>query len=202
VQLNSLASLPISPEPDRNRICAKEAGSEVAASAPAKSRVPLQTVQSPRRRSANTWARSGSFPRTRSTGRLCRNVARATLRAPEWIVRRLRALQQAQQIRRQRRKLRSRRQTLRVYDDVPSCGYLQPVAAHDLAQAPPDSIAHYRAAQGLLDAEAETALRQFVGAEENSEVGTRTALSSAVDRIKFSAPYQPRFARIQIPVLA
>src|SRR5260370_6514489 len=66
----------------------------------------------------------------------------------------LHALQQTQQIRRQRRKLRARHRTLRVYDDVPSCGYLQPVAAHDLAQAPPDTIAQYRAAQGLLDAEA------------------------------------------------
>jgi len=67
---------------------------------------------------------------------------------------------------------------------------------------PPDPIAYYRAAQGFLDAEAESALRQFVGAEENSEVGTRTALSGAVDSIKFSAPHQPRFARIQIPVRA
>jgi len=87
-----------------------------------------------------------------------------------------------------------------VYDDVPSCGYLQPVAAHDLAQAPPDTIAHYRAAQGLLDAESETALGQFVGAKENCEVGTRTALSGAIDGIKVSAPHQPRFARKQIPV--
>jgi hypothetical protein len=87
-----------------------------------------------------------------------------------------------------------------MYDDVPSCGYLQPVAAHDLTQTPPDTIAHYRATQGFLDAEAESALRQFVGAEKNCEVGTRTALSGAVNSIKLSAPHQPRFARIQIPV--
>jgi hypothetical protein len=74
------------------------------------------------------------------------------------------------------------------------------VAAHDLAQAPPDTIAHYRAAQGLLDAESETALRQFVGAKKNCKVGTRTALSGAVDGIKFSAPHQPRLARKPIPV--
>src|SRR5713226_3739938 len=110
------------------------------------------------------------------------------------------ALQQPQQIRCQRRKFRVRYQILRVYNDVPSCGYLQPVAAHDLAQAPPDTIAHYRPAQSLLDAEAESALRQFVGAEENCEVGTRTALPGAVDSIKLSPPHQPRFARIQIPV--
>jgi len=73
------------------------------------------------------------------------------------------------------------------------------VAAHDFAQTPPDSIAHYRAAQGFLDAKAKPALRQFVGAEENSEVGCRTALSGAVNRIKFAAPHQPRFARIFIP---
>src|SRR5260370_549307 len=112
----------------------------------------------------------------------------------------LHALQQTQQIRRQRRKLRARHRTLRVNDDVPSCGYLQPVAAHHLAQAPPDTIAHYCAAKSLLDAEAKTALRQFVGAEENCEVGTRTALSGPVDSINLSRPPQPRFARKPIPL--
>jgi len=73
------------------------------------------------------------------------------------------------------------------------------VAAHYLAQAPPDTIAHYRAAQSFLDAEAEAALGQFVGAKENCEVGTRTALPCAVDGIKLSAPNQPRFARKPIP---
>jgi len=63
------------------------------------------------------------------------------------------------------------------------------VAAHHLAQAPPDTIARHRAAQRLLDAESKTALRQFVSAEENGEVGTRAALPGAVNGIKFSAPY-------------
>jgi hypothetical protein len=121
-------------------------------------------------------------------------------RAQAGISQLLYVFQQPQQIRGQRRKLGSRHRTLRVYDDVPSCGYLQPVAAHDLTQTPPDTIAHYRAAQGFLDAEAESALRQFVGAEKNGEVGTRTALSGAVHSIKLSASHQPRFARIQIPV--
>ena len=76
------------------------------------------------------------------------------------------------------------------------------MAAHDLAQAPPDTIAHYRAAQRLLDAESETALRQFVRAEKDCKVGTRTALSGAVDSIKFSAPHQPRLARKPIPLPA
>jgi hypothetical protein len=76
------------------------------------------------------------------------------------------------------------------------------MAAHDLTQAPPDTITHRRAAQRFLDAEAKTALRQFVGAEENSEVGTRTAFSGAVDSIKFSAPHKPRLARkLQAPCL-
>ncbi len=46
------------------------------------------------------------------------------------------------------------------------------MAAHDLAEAPPNTIAHHRAAKRLLDAETKPALRQFVGAEENSEVET------------------------------
>jgi hypothetical protein len=74
------------------------------------------------------------------------------------------------------------------------------VAAHDLAQAPPNTIAHYCPAQGFLDAEAESALRQFVGAEENCEVGTRTALSGAVHGIELRLPHQPRFARKHISV--
>jgi hypothetical protein len=63
------------------------------------------------------------------------------------------------------------------------------VAAHYFAQAPPDPIAHHRAAERLLDAEAKTALRQFVGAEKHCEVGTRAALAGAVHSIKLSAPH-------------
>jgi len=65
----------------------------------------------------------------------------------------------------------------------------------NLADAPPDAIAHYRAAELLLDAEAETALRQLVGAKKNSKVGTRAALSGSVHGIEFAAPHQPRVAR-------
>src|SRR5260370_8174015 len=199
-QLNSLASLPISPEPGHIQICARADGSAAAVSIPAKSRALLQIVQSPHTHSANTSAQSGNFPQTKPTSTLCRIAARATLHAREWIFRSLHALQQTQQIRCQRRKLRARYRALRVNDDVPSCGYLQPVAAHHFAQAPPDPIAHYRAAQSLLDAEPESALRELVGAEENCEVGTRTALSGAVDSSKLSAPHQPRFARKQTPL--
>src|SRR6202022_3181707 len=72
LQLNWLASLPISPEPGRNQICAKADGSAVAASVQAKRRAPRQTAQSPRRHSANTSVRIGNFPRTRSTNTFCR----------------------------------------------------------------------------------------------------------------------------------
>src|SRR6266480_456262 len=68
--------------------------------------------------------------------------------------------------------------------------------------APPDTIANHRATQRLLDAEAKAALRQFVGAKENCEVGTRAALSGAVYRIKLAAPHQPRLARKGHPILA
>jgi hypothetical protein len=76
------------------------------------------------------------------------------------------------------------------------------MAAHHLAEAPPNAIAHHRPAKRLLDTETKTALRQIVDAEKNSEVGTRTALSGAVNSVKFSAPHQPRFARkFQAPCL-
>src|SRR5207245_11215564 len=107
--------------------------------------------------------------------------------------------QQPQQIRCQRRKRRACYRALGVYDDVPSCGYLLLVAAHDLAHAPPDTIAHHRAAQRFLDAEAKTALRQFVRAKENGEVGTRSALSGEVHSIKFFATQQPPLARKRSP---
>jgi hypothetical protein len=74
------------------------------------------------------------------------------------------------------------------------------MASHHLSHPPPDAIAHYRAAESLLDAEPKAALRQFVGAKKNSEVGTRSALASAIHSVKFSAPHQPRFTRkIQSP---
>jgi hypothetical protein len=69
------------------------------------------------------------------------------------------------------------------------------MAAHHLAQASPNAIAHHRASRRFLDAEAESALRQFVGAKENSEVGTRAALPGAIDGVKSAALDQPRLAR-------
>src|SRR5581483_10532673 len=45
--------------------------------------------------------------------------------------------QQPRQLRRQRRKGRFRHAALRVYDDVPSRGYLRPLQPHHLTHAPP-----------------------------------------------------------------
>src|SRR5260370_13595475 len=59
--------------------------------------------------------------------------------------------QQAQQVRRQRRKLRARHPALRVYHTLPSCRYLLAMSAHYFPHAPPDAIAHHRAAVGLLN---------------------------------------------------
>jgi hypothetical protein len=43
---------------------------------------------------------------------------------------------------------------------------------HHFAHAPPHTIAHHRAAQRALDAEAKAALRQTVRFQEHGEVGT------------------------------
>jgi hypothetical protein len=210
----------ISPEPGRNQIFAKAGGSAAAASVPATRHAPRQSVRSPRTHSANTSARTGSSPQTKSISRLCRIAVQTTPRArrhpvgqtlvcphllarPQGLVRSIAcqryALQQPQQIRCQRRERRARHAALRVYDDVPSCGYLQPVAAHHFAQTPPDTIAHHRAAKRFLDAEPKPALRPFVGAEENCEVGTRAALSGTVHGVKLRLPNQPRLARKRCP---
>ncbi len=133
LHLNSSASFPISPEPGRNQICATAAGSAVAASIRAKSRAPRQIVQWPRRYNANMSAQSGSFPRTELTSKPCRTAEQAGQSSlansagsagaryiVPLLVRIRRALQQAQQVRGQRRKLRARHRTLGVNDDVPS----------------------------------------------------------------------------------
>ena len=69
----------------------------------------------------------------------------------------------------------------------------------DLSHAPPDSIAHNRTAKSLLDAEAESALRQVVRLYKSNEVGTRAALPGAVHGVKLRLAHQPRFARILLP---
>jgi hypothetical protein len=74
------------------------------------------------------------------------------------------------------------------------------MAAHDFPHAPPDAIAHHRAAECLLDAESEAAMRQLVRAKKNGEMGIQAALPGSVYGVKVSAPHQPRIARkIQAP---
>jgi hypothetical protein len=69
------------------------------------------------------------------------------------------------------------------------------MAPYDLSNSPPDAIAYHRAAQRPLDAEAEAAHGQMVGAGKNCEVGTGSALSGAVNGIEVAALHQPRLAR-------
>jgi len=74
------------------------------------------------------------------------------------------------------------------------------MAAHDLANPPPNAIAHHRAAQRLFDAEAEAAVRQLVRAKKNSEVGTGAALPGAINGIEITPSHQSRRAEeIQAP---
>src|SRR5271168_2347679 len=195
-----MAYLPISPEPGRNQIFAKADDTAIGASGRARCRARGRSVRWLHRRSANRWARSGSFRQIRATSTICKNAEQTTRRER----RRTAALQQSselnarkhpQQIRRQRCKLRTRYRVLRVNDDVPSCGYLRAVATHDFANPPPNAIAHHRATERLLDAEAKAGLRQSIGAKESSEVGTRAALTGAVHGVKISAAHQPRLAR-------
>src|SRR6266852_2218411 len=159
-------------------------------------RAPRQIARWPRRRIANRSARNGSFRQTASTDTLCKSSARRAPGASRcFAARGSCARQQAQQIRGQRRELCRAFAVLRMYDDVPSCGYLLAVATHDFPHAPPDAIAHHRAAEGLLDAEAEAAAGQLIRAKKNGEVGTRAAFPGAVHHVKLSAPHQPRFTR-------
>jgi len=104
-------------------------------------------------------------------------------------------LQQPHEILRQRHKGRLAHRTLGMNDYVPSCGYLLPVAAYHFTQSPPDAVAHHRAAQCLLDAEAEAVQGKFVGPNEDGEVAAGNAFSGLVDAVKITSAHQARFAR-------
>jgi len=69
------------------------------------------------------------------------------------------------------------------------------MTAYDFSHAPPDAVAYHRAAQRLFNTETEAAHGHLVGAKKNCEVGTRSALPSAIDGIELAAPHQPRLAR-------
>src|SRR6266403_3646938 len=160
-----------------------------------------QIARPPRRNMRSRSAQTGSFRPPAATDTPCKIAARRAQNARRpFAAKLLRARHQARQFRRQRGKLRLRHIALRMYDDVPSCSYLQTMAAHDFPHAPPDAIAHNRPAQRLLDAESKSAVRQFIRAKKNGEVGIRAALPGAVYGVKISAPHQPRLSRkIQSP---
>ena len=69
------------------------------------------------------------------------------------------------------------------------------MTTNGLPQAAADTIAYYRAAQSLFDAEAEAAARQMIGAKKNGEVRTGTPASGAIDGVEISAADQARVAR-------
>ena len=55
---------------------------------------------------------------------------------------------------------------------------------HYFPYAPPHAVAHHRSTQRHLDTESKAALGQVVRLQENGKVGTRAALSVAVNRIE------------------
>jgi hypothetical protein len=80
-------------------------------------------------------------------------------------------------------------------DNVPSRWYLQTMTTNGLPQAAANPVSHYRAAESLLDAEAEAALGQLIGAKKNNEVRTGTPAAGAIDGVEIPAAHQARVAR-------
>ena len=109
--------------------------------------------------------------------------------------RRSRVQEQAQQVGRQSGVLGLRDDIFRVNDDVPSRRYFRTMTTNGLPQTAANTIAHYRAAQSLFDAEAEAAAGQLIGAKENGEVRTGAPASGAIDGVEISAADQARVAR-------
>jgi len=89
----------------------------------------------------------------------------------------------------------TRHDVLRMNNNVPSCWYLQTMTTNGLPQATTNTIAHYRAAKSLFNAEAEAALRQLIGAKKSNEVRAGTPSAGAIDRVEVSAAHQARVAR-------
>jgi hypothetical protein len=107
--------------------------------------------------------------------------------------------QQLQQLRSENGERRRRHIGLGVNDDVPSCGYLLTVEANHFAKAAANAIAHHRAAERALDAEAEAAVRQIVRFRENGEVGIGTALPMTVNRVEVCLAHEAHRERIRQP---
>jgi len=58
------------------------------------------------------------------------------------------------------------------------------------SHAPAHPVTHHRSAQRSLDAEPKAALRQLVRFQEHGEVGTRSALSVAVNGVEVRFAHQ------------
>ena len=156
------------PESGRSQICEKKDDSARGASCPARRRAARQSARWPHRCIANKWDGTGNFPRRERIGTLYKNAARearlARNRTARFSFRRLQArcsrvLQQAQQVGCQRGMVGTCHDALRMNDNVPSRWYLQTMTTNSLPQTTTNTIAHYRAAESLFYAEAETALQ-------------------------------------------
>ena len=95
----------------------------------------------------------------------------------------------------ERRKLRCGRRAARMNHHVPSRGNLLSVQSHNFAQPPPDAIAPHRPAQRLLDAPAEPAAFEAIGAKKNGELAARPPPPVAIHRVVFRAVHQPAAPR-------
>jgi len=89
----------------------------------------------------------------------------------------------------------TRHDVLRMNDNVPSWWYLQTMTTNSLPQATTNTIAHYRAAESLFNAEAEAALRQLIGAKKNNEKRAGTPSTGAIDGVEISTAHQAHVAR-------
>jgi hypothetical protein len=68
------------------------------------------------------------------------------------------------------------------------------MAADDFAHAPPDAVAYDCAAERFLDAKSKPADRLAISVKKDCKVGTRAALSGAINGVKFATADQPRRA--------
>jgi hypothetical protein len=106
-----------------------------------------------------------------------------------------RVQQQAQQVGGQSGVLRFGHDALWMNDHVPSRWYLQTMTTNGLPQTAPNTISQNRTAESFLDAEAEAAVGQKIGAKKNSEVRTGTPAAGAIDGVEVSTANQARVAR-------
>jgi hypothetical protein len=96
--------------------------------------------------------------------------------------------------------------------DVPSRWNLRLVAPQDLPDAAANAVAHYRAAHGFLNADAEAAARarpellarvagreRLLRAKEKGELRARTAVSRAINGFEVGSAQQPGGARKILP---